>query len=194
LIRIRKNRRIFMRSCNGGGGTFLFCIKRETENLRSMFVGCVNGAPVYMKKGLESDAKASKLSHRFQPLFQFASQTRTALPSGLPLRCVVRLGNAVFFCGKNEREARGEMSRKSLPLEGKVVSIANRMRCSAPQSALSPSAGAIIHPHGLPSLQNADIQPQTLVSRRAREEAFDAKAVLSIVLLLHLLNCCLRFH
>ena len=96
-----------------------------------------------------------------KPLFQFASQTRRALPCGLPLGglCV---SNAVFSAektsGKGERQLwlatphqspfgrqlplkgkpfGGLRSSESLPLEGKVLSVAKRMRCSAPQSALS---------------------------------------------------------
>ena len=51
-----------------------------------------------MKKGLESVTRASSRSAS-KPLFQFASQTRTALPSGLPLGCRVRWFPP-FRCGE----------------------------------------------------------------------------------------------
>ena len=55
-----------------------------------------------MKKGLKLGCE-SKLSHRSQALFQFALQTRTAAPSGLPLGWVVRC-RTPFCCGKTSGE------------------------------------------------------------------------------------------
>ena len=54
-----------------------------------MDIGCSGDAAVLVKKGLEADLRASSRSSS-KPLFQFAAQTRTALPSGLPLGCYVR--------------------------------------------------------------------------------------------------------
>ena len=66
------------------GETFLFCVKRETENQSSLFDGCGGDRGSLDEKGFGSRS-ASKLALGFQALFRFAAQTRTALPSGLPL-------------------------------------------------------------------------------------------------------------
>ena len=70
-----------------------------------MLVGCGIFAAVYMKKGLESDAKASFLTG-FQALFQFAK----ANPDGAAVRTAalvrVAFGWRRFCCGKNERVSR----------------------------------------------------------------------------------------
>ena len=56
-----------------------------------------------MKKSLKLGCE-SKLSHRSQALFQFASQTRGAMLRGLPLWYGLRLGGAVFAAAKNDRD------------------------------------------------------------------------------------------
>ncbi len=86
----------------------------------------------------------------FAHLFQFASQTRMALPSGLLLGRGMGNGeNAAAAATPHQSPSvtaspQGEAFwvsaiSKCLPLEGKVGRVAPRMRCSAPQSALPQS-------------------------------------------------------
>ena len=94
------------------------------------------------------------------PFFSLLKQTRGAQLRGLPLWCLARKISPFFLRKKRAGGERrlwaatphqspfgrqlplkgkpfGELRPgKSLPLEGKVLSVAKRMRCSAPQSAL----------------------------------------------------------
>ena len=61
-----------------------------------MFVGCGEDRGSLNEKGFGSRS-VSKLTIIFQALFQFASQTRTAVPSGLLIGCVLPEVTAVFL-------------------------------------------------------------------------------------------------
>jgi len=114
-----------MRSCNGGGGTFLFCIKRETENRSGLLIGCGEDRGSLIEKGF-GIRSVSRLTIIFQAPFQFASQTRTAVLNGLPLGYVLPEVTAVFL-RKNERGGNAAAAatphhrlRRSFPSRGSL--------------------------------------------------------------------------
>ena len=75
-----------------------------------MFVDCILSRGSLYEKGF-GIRSVSKLTLGFQTLFQFASQTRTAMPSGLPLGGLVRFVTP-FCCGKTSGERAAARDRE----------------------------------------------------------------------------------